>query len=163
MIPHLLYYQLAVFGCLWLFVMLCSAWPSPGLDERPQADPTPPRRKRANAPKAFAGLTHKPHGALCEQEAATPTPPPPVRPEPMPSTNRRPRAIDTSRHFCPHDGCPYRGWLGLGNLRANGHPNGGPWRQFHCTSCGGYVFETHGTIFHGKRVSVELIVRVIAC
>jgi transposase-like protein len=25
------------------------------------------------------------------------------------------------------------------------------------------VFETHGTIFHGKRVPVELIVRVIAC
>jgi len=108
-----------------LFVLLCWAWPSPGLDERPHADPTPLRCKRANAPKAFAGLTHKPHWALCEQEAATPTPPPPVRPDPMPSTNRRPRAIDTSMHYCPHDGCPYRDWLGLGNLRANGHPNGG--------------------------------------
>jgi hypothetical protein len=43
------------------------------------------------------------------------------------------------------------------------HPSGGPWRQFHCTSCGGYVSETHGTIFHGKRVPVELIVRVLAC
>src|SRR5216683_2580038 len=53
--------------------------------------------------------------------------------------------------------------LGLGNLRANGHPNGGPWRQFHCTSCGGYVLETHGTLLHGKRVPVDLIVRVIAC
>jgi hypothetical protein len=53
--------------------------------------------------------------------------------------------------------------VGLGNLRANGHPNGGPWRQFHCTACGGYVFETHGTIFHGKRVPAELMVRVIAC
>jgi hypothetical protein len=52
---------------------------------------------------------------------------------------------------------------GLGNLRANGHPSGSPWRQFHCTSCGGYVLETHGTIFHGKRASVDLIVRVIAC
>jgi IS1 family transposase len=66
-------------------------------------------------------------------------------------------------HFCPHPTCAYRGWVGLGNLRANGHPNGGPWRQFHCTACGGYVFETHGTIFHGKRVPAELIVRVIAC
>jgi IS1 family transposase len=27
----------------------------------------------------------------------------------------------------------------------------------------GYVFEIHGTIFYGKRVSVDLIVRVIAC
>jgi hypothetical protein len=76
---------------------------------------------------------------------------------------RRPRVIDTSRHFCPHAGCDYQGWLGLGNLRANGHPSGGPWRQFYCTACEGYFLETHGTIFHGKRVSVELIVRVIAC
>ena len=55
------------------------------------------------------------------------------------------------------------GWLGLGNLRANGHPSGGPWRQFHCTSCQGYFLETHGTIFHGKQATVELIVRVLAC
>jgi IS1 family transposase len=81
----------------------------------------------------------------------------------MPPTNRRPCAIDTSRHFCPHAGCDYRGWLGLGNLRANGHPGGGPWRQFYCRSCHGYFLETHGTIFHGKRMSVELIVRVLAC
>ena len=45
-------------------------------------------------------------------------------------------------HFCPHAGCAYRGWLGLGNLRANGHPSGGPWRQFHCTACEGYFLET---------------------
>jgi IS1 family transposase len=30
-------------------------------------------------------------------------------------------------------------------------------------SCHGYFYETHGTIFHGKRSSPELIVRVIAC
>jgi IS1 family transposase len=30
-------------------------------------------------------------------------------------------------------------------------------------SCHGYFSETHGTIFHGKRSSPELIVRVIAC
>jgi len=53
--------------------------------------------------------------------------------------------------------------LGLGNLRANGHPNGGPWRQFHCAACDSYFPEHHGTIFHGKRVAVELIVRVLAC
>ena len=66
-------------------------------------------------------------------------------------------------HFCPHAGCDYRGWLGLGNLRANGHPSGGPWRQLYCRSCHGYFLETHGTIFHGKRLSVELIIRVLAC
>jgi len=81
----------------------------------------------------------------------------------MSPTNRRPRTVDTSRHFCPHAGCRYRGWLGLGNLRANGHPSGGPWRQFHCTACNGYFPEHHGTILHGKHVAVELIVRVLAC
>jgi len=30
-------------------------------------------------------------------------------------------------------------------------------------SCGGYFYETHGTIFHGKRASSELIVHVMAC
>ena len=81
----------------------------------------------------------------------------------MAPTHRRPREVDTSRHFCPHSDCDYRGWLGLGNLRANGHPSGGPWRQFHCTSCDSYFLETHGTIFHGKQAAVELIVRVVAC
>jgi IS1 family transposase len=71
--------------------------------------------------------------------------------------------VDTSQHFCPHAGCRYRGWLGLGNLRANGHPSGGPWRQFQCTSCEGYFPEHHGTLFHGKQVPVELMVRVLAC
>jgi hypothetical protein len=81
----------------------------------------------------------------------------------MPATHRRPREVDTNRHFCPHAGCASRGWLGLGNLRAHGHPGGGPWRQFHCTSCKGYFLETHGTIFHGAQASVERIVRVLAC
>src|SRR5262245_50391441 len=38
-----------------------------------------------------------------------------------------------------------------------------PGASFTVRPVGGYVFETHGTIFHGKRVPVELIVRVIAC
>ena len=81
----------------------------------------------------------------------------------MPPTHRRPRVIDTSRHFCPRTGCDYRGWLGLGNLRANGHPSGDPWRQLYCRACKGYFLETHGTILHGKRMAVELIVHVLAC
>jgi transposase-like protein len=53
--------------------------------------------------------------------------------------------------------------LWLGKLRANGHPHGGPWRQCQCPSCQGYFPEHHGTIFYGKQVVVELIVRVLAC
>jgi transposase-like protein len=164
MIPHLFYYQLLVLGLLWLFVMLSLAWPSPSGAQAPKpATPITSRRIRGKEPKPFVGLTHKPPCAACEQEALHPLPPPPVPPEPMPPTNRRPRAIDTSRHFCPHINCDYRGWLGRGNLRANGHPSGGPWRQFQCTACTGYFLETHGTLLHGKRVAVELIVRVLAC
>jgi hypothetical protein len=66
-------------------------------------------------------------------------------------------------HFCHHTGCPHRGWVGWGNLRANGHPNGGPWRQLLCVACRRYFLDTLGTLFHGKRTSVDLIVRVIAC
>jgi len=66
-------------------------------------------------------------------------------------------------HFCPQTDCTYRGWLEMNNLRANGHPNGGPWRQLHCTACDSYFPEHHGTIFHGKQAAVELIVRVLAC
>jgi IS1 family transposase len=80
----------------------------------------------------------------------------------VPTRGRR-RQVDTSTHFCPNPACAYRGWAGWGNLRANGHPNGGPWRQLLCVACRGYFLETLGTLFHGKRASVELIVRVIAC
>jgi IS1 family transposase len=66
--------------------------------------------------------------------------------------------VDTSQHFCPHPDCAYQGWVGLGNLSANGHPSGGPWRQLHCTGCGGYFQETHGTPLHGKRVAPERLV-----
>jgi hypothetical protein len=55
------------------------------------------------------------------------------------------------------------GWVGWGNLRANGHPNRSPWRQRLCVVCRRSFLETLGTLFHGKRASVEISVRVIAC
>lgn len=163
MVSHLLFYQLALIALVWLFVMLLSVWPSACARHPSPAAPIAPRRPRSTTPKPFAGFTDKPHCAACEQEAMPLPCPPPVPPDPLPPTTRRPRTIDTSRHFCPHANCEYRGWVGRGNLRANGHPNGGPWRQFHCSVCGGYVLENHGTIFHGKRMPVELMVRVLAC
>jgi hypothetical protein len=164
MSPHLVYYQLVILVLLWLCVMLLSLWPSPpgGATKTPTKSITP-KRKRSIEPKAFEGLTQQPHCALCEQEIGETAPAPPLRPDPMPPTNRRPRTVDTSMHFCPHTDCDYRGWLGLNNLRANGHPGGGPWRQLHCVGCNGYFPEHHGTIVHGKQAAVELIVRVLAC
>lgn len=161
MVSHLVYYQLAFFALVWLFVMLHVTGSKPGPPTPPAS--AKPKRKRSTAPKAFAGLTHKPHCALCEQATADTAPPPPVRPDPMPPTNRRPRSVDTSRHLCPHTACDDRGWRGLNNLRANGHPSGGPWRQFHCLGCSGFFPEHHGTLFHGQQAAVELLVRVLAC
>jgi IS1 family transposase len=164
MVSHLFFYQLMLIALVWLFLMLHYAWPSDRLLEREQPlTPVRPRRQHSNEPKPFAGLTYKPHCALCGHETTHPKLPPPIRPDPMPLPNRRPRTVDTAMHFCPHRNCDYRGWLGLNNLRANGHPSGGPWRQLHCLGCKGYFPEHHGTIFHGKQASVELIVRVLAC
>jgi len=161
MVLHHLFYQLALLVAIWLFVMLHLTGAKPGRPAPPVS--AKPKRKRSTEPKAFEGLTQKPHCALCEQEIGETPPAPPRRPDPMPATNRRPRTVDTSMHFCPHTDCDYRGWLGLNNLRANGHPNGSQWRQFHCRGCHGFFPEHHGTLFHGKQAAVELIVRVLMC
>src|SRR5215831_19183272 len=165
MVSHLFFYQLALIALVWLFLMLHYAWPQECTKHQRSAarEPLKPKRPRSKEPKAFAGLTQRPPCALCEREATLPQSPPPVPPDPMSPTNRRPHTVDTSQHFCFYRGCRYRGWLRRGNLRANGHPNGGPWRQFYCTSCKGYFLETHGTLFHGKQAVVDLIVRVLAC
>jgi hypothetical protein len=76
----------------------------------------------------------------------------------MVSTRGRRRQVNTSTHFCPNPDCSYRGWVGWGNLRANGHPGGGRWRQLQCLGCQGYFQETHGTPLHGKRVPPEMLV-----
>ena len=164
MVPPLFFYQLGLVALVCVFLMLCGLWPNDAASPHQPIVPTKPsRRKRSKEPQPFAGLTQRPPCALCEREATHAHEPPPAPPEPMPPTHRRPRTIDTSQHFCPHGGCRYRGWLGRGNLRANGHPNGGPWRQFQCTACEGYFPEHHGTIFHGKQVAVERMVHVLAC
>jgi transposase-like protein len=166
MVSNHFFYQLVLFALIWLVVLLHLTRPkrlvtAPAAPALPE--PLKSKRPRSHEPKPFEGLTQKPHCALCERDTASPKAASPVPPDPMVPTHRRPREVDTSMHFCPHSGCDYRGWLGLGNLRANGHPSGGPWRQFHCTSCNGYFLETHGTICQGKQASVERIVHVLAC
>jgi hypothetical protein len=159
MIPHQFYYQLVVLGLLWLFVMLHLAWPSRGVTTQTKpAKPITPRRQRSTAPKPFPGLIHKPLCAACEQVAQDPEAPPPPAPPLLTSRRGRPRQVDTAQHFCPNANCDYRGWMDWGNLSANGHPSGGPWRQLSCSACERYFLETHGTPFHGKRVAPDLLV-----
>src|SRR6266545_6891033 len=89
-------------------------------------------------------------------------PPPGVPPPLIVATRGRPRQVDTQQHYCPEDTCAYYGWVGRGNLRANGHPSGGPWRQLQCLACHTYFQETPGTPVHGKRVAPDLLVWAVA-
>src|SRR5467141_2987229 len=159
MIPHLFFSQLVLLGLLWVFFMLPAAWPRQGTATQPRpVEPILPPRKRSSDPKLFPGLTRTPPCAACAQAHEHGPQPPGCPPPRIVSTRGRPRQVDTSSHFCPHPPGAYRGWVGLGNISANGHPNGGPWRQLHGTSCGGYFQETHGTPLHGKRVAPDKLV-----
>src|SRR5499433_1665607 len=164
MVSHLFFYQLGLIALVWLCVILHWVWPSDSATAYPTTlEPTPPRPKRHREPKPFAGLTTRPHCDACAH-GSDPRPHAPATPPPrIVMTRGRRRQVDTSAHFCPNPDCAYRGWVGWGHLRANGHPNGGSWRQLLCIACRGYFLETLGTLFHGKRASVELIVHVIAC
>src|SRR5467141_2726855 len=159
MMPDTLFYQLLLVGLVGLCLMLHVVWPS----DRTTAGSTTPRPakappKRSSDLKPFPGLTRRPPCAACEQAHEHVPQPPSCPPPRIVPTRGRPRQVETSQHFCPYPDCAYQGWVGLGNLCANGHPNGGPWRQLHCPSCGGYFQETHGTPLHGKRVVPERLV-----
>jgi IS1 family transposase len=164
MVSDLVFYQLMLVALLWLCVMLLWVWPSDSAAAcPPPLQPTLPRPKRHREPTPFAGFTTKPHCDACEQ-ATNPRPQASSAPPPRLVPPRGPRRqVDTSTHFCPNPDCVYHGWVGWGNLRANGRPNGGPWRQLLCIACRHYFLETLGTLLHNKRASTELIVRVIAC
>src|SRR6266478_3646078 len=164
MLSPLLFSQWVLVAVVWLCVILHWTLPSDPAPVWPTTpEPSPPLPKRLREPQPFAGLTHKPHCDACEHRGA-PRPQPSSCPPPrLVMTQGRRRQVDTSTHCCPNPDCAYRGWVGWGNLRANGHPNGGPWRQLLCVACRRSFLETIGTLLHGKRTSVELIVRVIAC
>jgi hypothetical protein len=151
MVSHLFFYQLVLLGLLWLCCMLHAAWPSShaaGVPRPPEL--IPPSRKRPRVPKPFPGLTRKPHCEACAQ-AAVPRPQAPCAPPPrIVSLRGRHRAVDTSRHFCPHPNCSYQGWTGRGNIRANGHPSGGPWRQLYCLKCHGAVYLHTADKYHKR-------------
>jgi transposase-like protein len=164
MTPNPLFYQLLLAALVLVCLIIHVWWPDPRrpVSHRP-LEPAKPRRKRSKEPKPFTGYIHKPLCEACEQGSDTrpkaPGSPPPV----IIFTRGRRRTVDIQAHFCPKPDCSYQGWLGRGNIRSNGHPGGQTWRQLQCVSCQGYFYETHGTIFHGKRSSPELMVHVIAC
>src|SRR5436309_11543292 len=159
MMPDPLFYQLLLVGLVWLCLMLHVVWPS----DRTTAGSTTPRPakappKRSSDLKPFPSLTRRPPCAACEQAHEHVPQPPSCPPPRIVPTRGRPRQVDTSQHFCPYPDWGYQGWVGLGNLCANGHPSGGPWRQWHGTSCGGSFQEAHGPPWPGKRVAPDKLV-----
>ena len=163
MAPNLVFYQLLV-ALVLMCLMVHVWWPGhPTPTPQTSLKPSTPRRARSKEPKPCTGYLHKPLCDACQQgvdaRPKAPSSPPPV----MLFTRGRRRTVDTSGHCYPAHACAYHGWLGRGNIRSNGHPGGQPWRQLQCVSCDGYFYETHGTLFHGKRSSPERLVHVIAC
>jgi IS1 family transposase/transposase-like protein len=163
MVADLPFHEVLLLALLWLAVRLYWARLR-GHAPTPSADHAPAKRapRRATAPPPFAGLTQKPPCPACEPRPEPVDHPPPAPPSLITSKRGRPRVVDTYTQYCPEKTCAYYGWVGYSNIRANGHPAGGPWRQLQCLACKKYFLETHGTLFYGKRVPPELLVRVVA-
>ena len=151
MVHDLLFHILLLLGSLGLSASLIWVW-----RQRRAATRRATRRLPANQP--FPGLIHKPSCVTCEDGAQEQAKAPPAAPSPMVTIRGCPRTVDTQPHFCPSPRCAYYGWVGCGNVRANGHPSGGRWRQLQCVVCRSYFLETHGTPLHGTRVAPELVV-----
>lgn len=161
---NLLFYQLLLVALALICFLMHVWWPdNPSITPQTLRRSDTPRHKRSTEPKPFTGFLHKPLCDACEQGAdarpQTSGSAPPV----LTFSRGRRRTVDTHAHFCPDPECVYYGRLGRGNLRANGHPCGQPWRQLQCVACQGYFSEMHGPIFYEKRSSGELLVRVLAC
>jgi transposase-like protein len=159
MVDNLFVHDLLLIVLLWLSGIQYKRWAR----DRSATGPTPrkpatPLRRPSRDPTPFPGLTHKPSCAACEQAPEPGAPVQPVPPPRLASSQGRPRQVDTSGQFCPTPHCLYYGWVGRGNLRANGYPNGGRWRQCQCRSCRKYFLETSGTPLQGKRVAPEVLV-----
>ena len=147
MVLHPLFYQLLMVARILICLLIHL-----GLPDKPLPLPQPPlephkrRRTRSQEPKPFPGLIHKPLCEACAQGAEVHSQVPGAPPPLIRFARGRRRTVDTHAHFCPDPNCSYHGWLGGGNIRANRHPGGQPWRQLQCVSCNGYFYETHGTI-----------------
>jgi hypothetical protein len=143
MVHDLLFHTLLLFGILGLSMSLIWVWRQ---RHAATSHATTQATRRAPGHKPFPGLTRKPSCVTCEDRAQEQVKASPTAPSPMVPRRGCPRTVDTQHQFCPSPHCAYYGWVGFGNVRANGHPSGGRWRQLQCVACGTYFLETHGRL-----------------
>jgi IS1 family transposase len=155
MVHDLLFHTLLLLGILGLSASLIGAWRR---RHAPTSHTTTQATRRSPAQTPCPGLTYKPSCAACEDGTQEQAKTLPSAPLPIVPIRGCPRTVDTQHHFCPSPRCDYYGWIGFGNIRANGHPSGGRWRQLQCVACQTYFLETHGTPLHGTRVAPERVV-----
>ena len=162
MVPIPFFYEFLLLGFLCVCIIVHVLGP---YDQAAPGSTTPkpawPLRMRSYDPKPLPGARRKLHCDSCAQSVAS-RPQAPCVPPRLILTRGRRRQVDTSAHCCPHAPCASHSWVGFSNLRANGHPRGGRWRQLYCLGCDGYFLATHDTPFgEGKRVAPEWFVRAV--
>ncbi len=152
MVENLLHDVMLVCG-MWLLWVSYRQW------QQTQVVLKGTKGKKNKKKKEYQGKTKKPVCVACDKEGEAEkkrVPPPLIK-----AKRGRKRKVETGHHYCPDQSCDYYGWLNLGNISSNGHPNGGRSRQLHCYECKSYFAETKGTLFYGKRYGAELIQRVL--
>jgi len=119
------------------------------------------RRKALAESRSLPGLARRPVCGECQadtRQKEDPPRPPPRWPEPK---RGRRQVVRPTWQYCDEPECEYYGWPGLGNLRANGYPNGGRWRQWHCQACQQFFIETRGTPLYRRAVAPKLVHQVL--
>jgi hypothetical protein len=123
MVCNPLFHEFVLLALLWQLVFSYWVWKRGHATKHSSAQQP---KRLPKTPKPFTGLTQNPPCETCEHGQAHSAQPSLSPPPILASKRGRPRAIDTHIHYCPEKTGSYYGWVGRGNIRANGHPGSGP-------------------------------------
>jgi len=145
--PNLLLHDLLGVMLGWLLLEIWQQWRAGRRIEQrwPRKLARQRRRKALAESRSLPGLARRPVCSKCRTETEIKEGPPSPPPRWHGSKRGRRQTIKPTWQYCDKPQCEYYGWPGLGNLRANGYPNGGRWRQWHCQACRQFFIETRGT------------------
>jgi hypothetical protein len=155
MVSQLVLSQRGLSVLVWVFLRLYGRWPLEPAAVRPTPPkPGTPPRQRSGAPQPCIGATREPPCDACAEGGAPRREPPCAPPALRVAPRGRQRQGATSQQVWLAPDCRSGGWRGVGHLRANGHPRGGPGRQWPGPGGAGAFLEPHGPRCHGQRVSL---------